>query len=117
MSAPQLPLFQAPVPLPAEPVPTQVAGAARLTPHVRSLRETTLFAVGLSAARGATPTQVAEWVGCGLVTARARCTELHQAGELIRTAIRREHQYVYVVPKHWNLLMGRVESRHHRGKK
>lgn len=105
------------VPLPAEPTVTQLEAAAVLAPHKDSLMRLVRSNVECRGALGATPKEMAGWLGAEVVTIRARFTELHQGGELIRTMRRRDRQYVYVHPRYWATVMGTVPSRPHRGRR
>lgn len=113
MSAPDL--FT--VPLPAHPTPTQLAAATRLAPHVISLRRAILANIRLAGPAGRYPTQLARIFNVDKVTVRARCSDLHRLGLVIRTAKVVESQHTYVAPEEWHPSMGNVPYRPHRGQR
>ena len=111
-----------PAALPSQSVATQRAAARRVNPLILTLRETVLVCVARAPwraadsgllLRGMNAKEVSQATGIELVTTRARLTELHTAGHVIRTQQTRDRQYLYCTPEHYAPAYGIEPSRKH----
>lgn len=100
--------------LPAEPTATQVDAALRAGEGLKRLEDKVLLCIEES--EGRIPSSIAEELGADLVSVRARCTHLHQAGRIVRIPQRLAGEHVYVSQAKWRPSMGTAPSRPHRGR-
>ena len=97
--------------LPADATATQRDAVAKHSAKLSTLRVRILECV--QARRAFIPSSIAADLQADIVSVRAACTTLHQAGLLRRTAQVLGGELAYVDPKQWKPHMGEELPRHH----
>lgn len=105
MSPRQPDLFGLDARVPAQWPATSVAAAEALQPDARTLREDVLRAIRRAGAAGLTADEAAAALALTPFTTRPRCTELHTAGLIADSGVRRANAsgrraIVWIVPEH-----------------
>lgn len=91
--------------VPAQWPDTSVAAAEALQPDARTLREDVLRAIRAAGPWGLTADEAAARLRLTPFTARPRCTELHTAGLIVDSGVRRANAsgrraIVWIAPEH-----------------
>lgn len=105
--------------VPVEHTETQAVWAKRMEGKYKGLMEAVLQAVAAARGEGVTGWEALEALGepeRRIVGVRTSLTLLHQDKAIIRTAIERDEQHVYVAPFAWRPPMGLAPSKPHRGR-